>query len=74
MQSDDKYDKKEFQERMEQQFLNILKQQFPVDENEEEESKNPKIVSKQQDDYTAPFFMALEKQNFEIQKDVGLGQ
>jgi hypothetical protein len=35
MNSEDKYDKKEFQARMETQFLNMIKSQFPIDEDDD---------------------------------------
>ncbi len=40
MQSDDKYNKVEYQERMEQQLMQMIKTQFPVSDSDEEEVKD----------------------------------
>ncbi len=39
MNSEDKYDKKDFQERMEKQFMQMIKQQFPVSSSGSEEDE-----------------------------------
>lgn len=44
MQSDDKYDKKEYQERLEQQFMQIIRQQFPIDESDDEKEERKSIT------------------------------
>ncbi|CDW85195.1 UNKNOWN [Stylonychia lemnae] len=59
--SEDKFDKKEFQERMETQFLNMIKKQFPVDDSDDDTIKQNELNSPQVIDETLVLKQAIEK-------------
>eukprot|EP00347_Sterkiella_histriomuscorum_P024472 403330998 len=64
IQSEDKFDKKEFQERMELQIMNMIKKQFPVEDSDEDTiiQSESNLVRQQSDETMILKAVASEKQ------------